>query len=659
MAKKKAETPSPPAPEAPAARPRTRSIPVQRPPFRRLRVYAFDPSLSGKLEYYGINEITVKVPWEFDPETKKDLLRPGPVGEYLEVVDFDPASDCFYEPVNLNDPYLLAQDGLACSEGNPHFHQQMVYAVAMMTIRNFEKALGRTVFWAPRLWQEDGRYCEEYVPRLRIYPHALREANAYYSPQKKALLFGYFPAGTSDVRDHLPGGMVFTCLSHDIVAHETTHALLDGLHRRFNEPSNSDVLAFHEAFADIVALFQHFSFPEVLRNQIAKTKGDLGSENLLGQLAQEFGHAMGARGALRDALGSFNRQTGRWELRTPDPARLAETEPHARGALLVSAVFDAFISIYRARTADLLRIATGGTGVLPAGHLHPDLVDRLATEAAKSAQHILMMCVRALDYCPPIDLTFGDYLRGLITADYDLVRDDDRGYRIAVVEAFRRHGIFPRDVRSLSVDSLLWSAPSSEDFGPIFLDFLEELPEDARRWDLHSHREQTYDQLRELRALLHDKVSEELNKPGNELITAPQILKGMRSDGGKFEIHSLRPCRRVGPDGDLLVDLVIEVTQWRPGYFDRNLQARVDRNEETNPPPPDFKFRGGATVIVDVETFAVRYYIYKDINNGRRMERQRAFLTGEGDTSLRALYFGSLSQSGLKEPFAFLHRSVE
>jgi hypothetical protein len=58
---------------------------------------------------------------------------------------------------------------------------------------------------------------------------------------------------------------VFTCLSHDIIAHETTHALLDGVHPRFNEPVNEDVLAFHEAFADIVALFQHFSYPGVLR----------------------------------------------------------------------------------------------------------------------------------------------------------------------------------------------------------------------------------------------------------------------------------------------------------------------------------------------------------------------------------------------------------
>ena len=34
---------------------------------------------------------------------------------------------------------------------------------------------------------------------------------------------------------------------------------------------------FHEAFADIVALFQHFTFPEILRHQIAHTRGALGA----------------------------------------------------------------------------------------------------------------------------------------------------------------------------------------------------------------------------------------------------------------------------------------------------------------------------------------------------------------------------------------------
>src|SRR5262249_45029001 len=152
----------------------------------------------------------------------------------------------------------------------------------------------------------------------RIYPHALREANAYYSPNKVALLFGYFRA-VAGARDQLPGGKVFSCFSHDIVAHETTHALLDGMHRRFLLPSNRDVQAFHEGFADWVAMLQHFTFPELVAQQIAMTRGEIASqENLLVQLASQFGHATGKRSALRDAIGKEGKG-GAWELREADP----------------------------------------------------------------------------------------------------------------------------------------------------------------------------------------------------------------------------------------------------------------------------------------------------------------------------------------------------
>jgi len=183
-------------------------------------------------------------------------------------------------------------------------------AVAMTTIRNFERALGRVALWSDHFAQPVAggepqvpkKPDEAFVQRLRLYPHALREANAYYHPGKKALLFGYFPAPAADVRQHLPGGLVFTCLSHDIVAHEVTHALLDGLHPRFKEGSNSDMLAFHEAFADIVALFQHFTLPEALRDQIARTRADLGAADLLAGLALQFGEAIKYRGHLRSAI---------------------------------------------------------------------------------------------------------------------------------------------------------------------------------------------------------------------------------------------------------------------------------------------------------------------------------------------------------------------
>ncbi|WP_456708597.1 hypothetical protein [Bradyrhizobium sp. USDA 4452] len=140
------------------------------------------------------------MPWG---TAKQDELQPGPINDYVEVIDVDPASRQFYDPVDLNDPYLLAQDGLTPSEGNPQFHQQMVFAVAMKIIHIFERALGRKVIWAPH-WNP-ARNTYEPVDKLRVYPHALREANAYYSMAKRALLFGTSAAPTR--RPARPGSL--------------------------------------------------------------------------------------------------------------------------------------------------------------------------------------------------------------------------------------------------------------------------------------------------------------------------------------------------------------------------------------------------------------------------------------------------------------------
>jgi hypothetical protein len=625
---------------------------------RRLRAFAFDPSLRIDLDAAVINQITLPVPWE--------ELAPGPVGEYLEVVDVDPASNACYAPVDLDHPALLAQDGLAPSEAVPQFHQQMVYAVAMTTIRNFEQALGRRALWAVRTDSPGAEDAWGYVEKLRIYPHALREANAYYSPAKKALLFGYFPAVGGG--DNLPGGTVFTCLSHDIVAHETTHALLDGLHRRFIEPSNPDVLAFHEAFADMVALFQHFSFPEVLRHQIAKTRGDLGKQNLLAELAQQFGRALGNRGALRNALST-----------PPDEAvaTLERThEPHDRGAILVAAVFDAFLAIYRRRIADLVRIATGGSGVLPEGDIHPDLVHRMADEAAKTSGHFLRILIRALDYCPPVDVGFGDYLRAMITADRDLVPEDPYGYRVALVAAFRRRGIQPDGVRSLAEENLLWQPPPSEDaeklreaaFSKVHI--LRELCPD---WGFGKDRRQAFEQSREFGSMLngwlnvkpeHRQVVECLGltldpeAPGT--ITRSKEYKGVPA----LEVHSVRPAHRVRPDGTTKTDLVVELTQKRFGFLAPEHQAHHD-GKKRPPKRFDFVFRGGCTVLVDLESGEVRYAIGKSVTSERRLAAQRAFLSGSRGASLAATYFGTPERSfyarasgGRREPLALVHRSL-
>jgi len=635
-----------------SASPQTSShaAPIHHPVFRRLRGYAFDPSISIKLDTMSINQIVYKVPWE-------DALSKGPVGEYLEVVDYDPPSSAFYAPVDLADPWLIAQDGLAPSIGNPQFHQQMTYAVAMTTIRNFEQALGRRIQWRTHSSQDgDGKYTETYVPRLRIYPHAIREANAFYNPQKKALMFGYFTATNQNPGTHLSGGTVFTCLSHDIIAHETTHAILDGIQRRFMENTHPDALAFHEAFADIVALFQHFSFPEVLRQQIARTRGDLGTQNLLGQLAQEFGVAIGNYNTLRDAIGGINPETNTWEPLAPDPKDYINiTEPHARGSILVAAVFDAFTQIYKIRTADLMRIASGGTGVLSSGALHPDLVNRLAMEAARAAQQVLLMCIRALDYCPQVELTFGDYLRALITADTDIVPDDDLGYRVAFIEAFQRRGIYPQDVRNLSIESLCWTPPLdsvTQDFARIAknLDFI---PDRSR---LFTDRFNTYSEMAHYRAELHNYIRDHLeDRAAFERLTGlalsaesqPAFLPAGMDPQLKFEVSSLYPVQRIGPDGDLLNHMFFSITQ----------QILIPANPQ-DPTSMTIPFRGGCTLVLDMDSGQLLYRIAKPINDPDRLKSEMDYWLNSGSGSLRATYFSNFKTGSEKEPFAQLHRGA-
>jgi len=611
-------------------------VPARRP----LRVYAYDPSLATRIETFGINEATIEIPWED--------LEPGPVGEYIEVVDVDPASGCCYAPVDLNHPHLLTQNGLAPSEGNPQFHQQMAYAVAMQTIERFERALGRKALWAPRrLRGSDGHVCENrFVRRLRIYPHALRMANAFYSPDRKALLLGYFSAAGKDPANVLPGGLVFGALSHDIVAHETTHALLDGLHRRFSEPTNPDVLAFHEAFADIVALFQHFTIKEALRHQIRRTRGDLQRHSLLAELAVEFGQAtQGGYGALRDAIGKFEEKDGKQVWTPHEPGRNdyeGSSEPHARGSVLVSAVFAAFLQIYRSRAAEFVRLATGGSGILPEGEIPEFLADRLTEEAGKVAGHVLTMCIRALDYCPPVDLRFGEYLRALITADRDIVPNDTRGYRVAFVSAFRDRGIYPSEVKHLSEGSLIWEPP------PLPLRNIDNVLRDMTlTWDLNTQREVAYhtseDNARKFWHWLrspHQVPDDELTALGFFRDAQDMSIGDVPGKLGGIEVHSVRPARRIGPDGQSRTDLVVELTQtFRPS------------------PPKNGTFRGGCTLLINLEEtnpeFKVRYFVRKRVGSPDRIQSQQNY-TQAITQNHRATYFDD--PDGGREPFALLHQ---
>src|SRR5262249_23194406 len=271
-----------------------------------------------------------------------------------------------------------------------------------------------------------------------------------------------------------------------------------------------------------------------------------------------------------------------WEPLKPSPADYAnKLEAHDRGAVLVATMFDAFQRIYTHRTRDLLRIATSGTGVLPEGSISRDLIHRLAGEAGKVADHLVQICTRAPHYCPPHDTPSGDYLRALITADLDIAPQDENGYRVALIEAFRARGIFPDRVNTLSVDSLRWTRP---DFTP--------KQEQALNWIIDrirpkirllveaTDRYELYRLSREAQATLHGLLSGKAHRFGPTRFGPSQLeqflnkfgltsrpvseLFGRDSDGIRFtrngrpdssyvppiEVHTVRPaCRSSREEG--------------------------------------------------------------------------------------------------------------
>lgn len=675
------------------------------PKTRRLRIYALDPSYALQRSTVALSEIALEVPWEID-------LKPGPVDEYLEVIDYDPSSECFYEPVDLNDEKLVVQDGLSPSPGNPLFHQQMVYAVARKTLDLFESALGRRIFWTgPPLavWNKgllDDKTVELYrnaaddsifVQRLRIYPHAMRQPNAYYSQRKGALLFGYFP---SQDEERFGKEIVYTCLSYDIVAHETTHAILDGMNRTLVFATNPDVLAFHEAFADIIALLSRFQIKEIVASQIASTRGVLNSVNILGQLGREFGIGTGRQQSLRTYLGRYMEefqkvtrrepisryatdeeiekaveeiQTARnyhrktvWEKTVPDPRKLSQTdEAHERGAILVAAIYGALVSIYETRTARLLRLASATDGATRTSDLPAELIDLLAEQLTRSATQVLHMCIRAIDYLPPTDITFGDYLRAILTADFDLVPEDRMHYRVAFIESFRNWGIKVDGVQSASEDSLLWQ---KLDPGP----FVVEANELARimakfvqeDFQYASSRRDSFRVTYKWRWEIWDWLDKAFRKsPGFERLfglnfqkpenaAADSKVPSQKSKGPSFYVRVLRRVERIGPGGRPMPQALLQITQTRSVKFEEDASldeaARLLLRDERP------FVMGGATLIVNTSNPGIDYVILKNVDSKYREEFAMKAALERRQNSLRATYFGPDAEKS--EPFAIIHQ---
>lgn len=559
---------------------------------RTQTIVAQDPSVLGEDGRILTAEVTVPV----------DRVEPGPRSHRFHVVDYDTTQRTLAEhpaggaaPPRRRDAETY-NDALV---GSAAFRAQNAYAIATRTLASFEFALGRRLDW---------KFAEH---QLFVVPAAFVEANAYYSREDKALLFGYVPRSDGQ-------RPVYTSLSHDIVCHETTHAILDGLRPRFMEPSLPDQPAFHEALGDIVALLSVFSLGEVLARMLGRadrsgriptdslTRRSLLEHELFG-IAEQFGSEVsGVRGSALRRSASL-RPGAAWRR---DPAYAL---PHRRGEVLVAAVMRTMLGMWLRRLKPIVQAATINR-------------ERAAEEGARAAAHLLTMVIRSLDYSPAVEIEFEDVLEAIVVAD-ELVAPDDRyAYRTVLLESFARYGIARRE--GGIVDLAQAPVPLSYD----------QLNATALRFSRQEAYRFIWLNMAELRI----------------------------DSRWHLQVEALRPAVRVGPDGLVIQEVVCDYAQlvdMTVGQA-RRLAKRV-RAERPDGPQLSVPERarlddavrlqmwGGGTLIFD-QFGRAKLHQRKPLDDWERQSRRLAYLHGRDafDTGGR-LGFSLGSSPGMA--FADMH----
>ena len=242
------------------------------------------------------------------------------------------------------------------------------------------------------------------------------------------------------------------------------------------------------------------------------------------------------------------------------------------------------------------------------------------------------MCIRAIDYCPPVDID----VRGIPARHRHrrprlLTRGPGEPH-LSFIESFREWGIYPTGISSVGVDALAWptgeelikelAADGSVTRKPDALrrDLGQFVRQASSQWNLESDRFAVWNNLARLRGALHDWLlgGDSFGRDyarifGLEIdpAKAPSTVAQARN-GPAVEVHAVRPTIRRTARGMTSADLVIEITQRRDGYYDKDEQERMEAlpaNGGRKRTPPDFYYRAGATILVDPATGEVRRVI--------------------------------------------------
>lgn len=307
-------------------------------------------------------------------------------------------------------------------------------------------------------------------------------------------------------------------------------------------------------------------------------------EGVLFGLAQRVGEAIyGTHGmALRRSI------------KLPPDERSPKTEefkePHRRGELLVAAVLGAFLKIWRERI-ELF------------GELESGMISRVGVVdgAIETADHLLTIVVRALDYCPPTDLLYGDFLSAMLTADYEIYPDDTRyGYRKALRRSFSAFGFAPgSEAPGRTVEPGLWAG--TRDMPLVY--------------SRTHHESMQYDADEVFRFLWENRDSLKID------------------ENAYTKVEAVWPCHRIGSDGFFLRETVAVYSQ-QIKLEARELPKLGLKKPSDMPKDLSLTIHGGGTLIFD-ESGRLKYHVRNRIRNYKRQNPRLVYLWKQGNLNTK------------------------
>lgn len=358
--------------------------------------------------------------WPVEVDIEALTAGDGPSSARVCVVDYNADLDTLFAPAELlkDGSGYKGISSIGAKDASLRdftFHQVNVWAVIEQTLGwlEDEQALARPIPWASGLG------------RLLVIPHAGYNANAFYDRNTGALHFFYFEGPTGDP--------VYTCMSRDIITHELGHAVLDGLKPGYNEVSSAQTAGFHEYFGDAIAMMASLRTREIALRLTSDCPARLAPKNIVSAIASEFGAAI-------HGLADHDYLRGAWNVRTMKQMA-GHFEEHDWSEVLTGVYYELLQFLYvknlNAVIADVARDNKVNRTSVKRNQQH---CMRAVMRAAGQTANVML---RALDYCPPVDLRYDEYARALLRADEVAYPIDSSGVRAALQKSFKKRGLLP------------------------------------------------------------------------------------------------------------------------------------------------------------------------------------------------------------------------